>query len=96
MSNERRSQPRETVSLTVTIGPDGRGVTHDVSEDGVFLETDWDQAIEPVLDLGFDLAASPANALRFVAQGSVVRREPRGEKQGVAVRLLTLRVEPLA
>ena len=94
MSTERRSQPRQTVALPVTIGADGRGVTCDVSEWGVFFETDWGQALAPVLDLEFDLA-SPSTALRFVAQGPVLRREPRGPKQGVAVRLLTLRVEAL-
>jgi hypothetical protein len=94
MSKERRSQPRETVSITVSIGSDGRGTTRDVSALGMFLETDWDQAIEPVLDLEFDLAAAPTRTFRFVAQGAVVRREDLGPKSGVAVRLLTMRVHP--
>jgi hypothetical protein len=96
MSKERRCQPRQTVTVPVTIGDGGRGTTRDVSATGVFLETDWGQAIAPLLDLEFALDVPPAAALRFVVQGSVVRREPRGPRQGVAVRLLTMRVHPLA
>ena len=70
-------------------------MTRDVSEGGVFLETDWDQALAPVLDLEFEIAATPTSALRFVAQGSVLRREPLGPKLGVAVRLLKMRIEPV-
>jgi hypothetical protein len=96
MSKERRSQPRETVTVQVSIGHGGCGTTRDVSASGMFLETDWGHTLAPVLDLEFDLDAPPTGVLRFVAQGSVVRREPLGPKQGVAVRLLTMRVHPLA
>lgn len=94
MSKERRTELRETLALPVSIGHRAQGVTRDLSESGAFVETDWDQSLDGVLDLEFTLA-SPQVRFRFVAQGAVLRTEPVGDRLGVAVQLLATRMEIL-
>jgi PilZ domain len=95
MSSERRTEIREALVLPVLVGHGTRGVTRDISASGLFFETAHDQLVDDVLVLEFMLDSS--NALfKFVAQGSVLRHERMGQKQGVAVKLLALRMEILA
>lgn len=95
MSSERRAEIRRSLALPVLVGHGTRGVTRDISAAGLFFETEHDQLVDDMLVLEFVLDSS--NALfKFVAQGSVLRQERMGQKQGLAVKLLAMRMEILA
>lgn len=95
MSTERRTEIREALALRVQMGDGISGVTRDISESGCFVETDFGQPLDSLLDLEFSLDSTNAR-FRFVAHGTVLRHERVGRKQGVAVKLLTLRMETLS
>ena len=95
MSKERRTEIREALVLPVLAGNGIRGVTRDISESGVFFEPDFGQPLDSLLNLEFSLD-SARSRFRFVAEGSVLRHECIGQMQGVAVKLLALRMEMLA
>ena len=95
MSIERRSEPREALSLHVCVGPGESGVIRDISASGLFLETAFDSAPGDLLDLEFALDSATVR-FKFLAQAFVLRTEPRHEKCGVAVKLLTTRMATVA
>jgi hypothetical protein len=95
MFNERRSEPREALAVPFLMPDGGHGTTRDLSESGVFFETDWDQEPGSVLDLEFTLA-SKGRCFRFVARGTVTRTEQRAEKLGVAMKFHSTRMEVFA
>lgn len=92
MSRERRTEIREPLVVSVQMGLGISGVTRDLSATGAFVETDFGQPLDSLLDLEFSLPSSSAR-FRFVAQGSVLRHECAGQTHGVAVKLLALRME---
>ena len=95
MFSERRSEPREALAVSFLLPDGGHGTTCDLSESGVFFETNWDQQPDSVLDLEFTLAAK-GRCFRFVARGSVVRTEQRTDKLGVAMKFHSTRMEVFA
>lgn len=86
MPRERRTEPREALVLPVRVASVAHGVTRDVSESGVFLETGFDHELGSVLDIEFTFDL-PAACFRFTAKGAVVRIEHNGENLGLAVKL---------
>lgn len=92
---ERRSEPRETLSLPVSVGPSESGVIRDISASGLFVETDFGSAPGDLLDLEFALDSANVQ-FKFLAQASVLRTERRHEKCGVAVKLLNTRMATVA
>ena len=94
MSIERRSEPRETLSLPVAVGSTDSGLIRDISASGLFLETDFDSAPGDLLDLEFALDSANVQ-FKFFAQAFVLRTERRSHKGGVAVKLLSTHMEAL-
>ena len=94
MLNERRTEPRETLAVPVLIGEGEPGVTRDISASGLFFQADRERAVDSVLDIELTLA-SPHALFRFVTQGCVLRTERHRDRLGVAVKLLTTRMEML-
>lgn len=90
---EQRTEIREHVVLPVNLSGGGRGLTRDVSASGLFIETDSEQEPGSMMDFEITLP-SHGIPLRLVAQAQVVRVEPRGNRYGVAVRLLSSCLKP--
>lgn len=95
MSIERRSEPRETLSLPVCVGLSESGVIRDISASGLFVETDFGSIPGDLLDLEFALDSANVH-FKFLARASVLRTECRHEKCGVAVKLLSTRMATVA
>jgi hypothetical protein len=93
MSTERRTEIREPLVVPLQIGSGISGVTRDISAAGAFVETDFGQPLDSLLTLEFSLDSVNAR-FKFVAEGSVLRHECCGQTQGVAVKLLALRMLP--
>lgn len=89
--SDRRRATRYQVGLPVEL-QNGNGITRDVSESGVFFETD--QPFESGAQISFSLIlghGDPEGPFRLHCKGSVVRVEPREEKIGVAARITSYR-----
>lgn len=88
---ERRRATRYQVGLPVEL-QNGSGVTRDVSESGVFFETD--RALTPGSPISFSLIlghADPEGPFRLECKGSIVRVEESEGKVGVAARISSYR-----
>jgi len=92
MSIERRTEPRETLSLPVSMGSCQAGVIRDLSASGLFMETDFGSEMGDLLDLEFTLGSSNVH-FKFLAQASVLRTECRDQRCGMAVKLISTRME---
>lgn len=92
MTTERRAKPREALALPIVLADGTTATTRNLSEDGIYFTVapgahvdDW---------LSFELAA-PQSGLKFIAAGEVMRREPRPNGTGIAMRLHGPRLLPL-
>ena len=91
---ERRQARRYRVSLTVDL-ENGSGETRDVSESGVFFETDQPFALGQMIRFSVMLAyAYPGTPFQLHCAGPIVRVEGRDGTVGVAVALSAIRLEP--
>lgn len=89
---EQRVEPRESLALPLKLGDGQTAVTRDISASGMYLEMGGCHEMGgPVL---FQMDLTDAR-LRFVAEGEIVRIEHGDGKTGVAVRLLSARLQPL-
>lgn len=89
---EQRVDPREALSLPLKLGDGKSAVTRDLSASGMFLEMAGSHVLEgPVL---FEMDLTDAR-IRFSAEGEVVRIEHSDGKTGIAVRLLSARLQAL-
>jgi len=92
---DRRQATRYQVGLPVEL-PNGTGLTRDVSEVGVFFETDQPMAAGAVINFALLLSeADPEGPFRLQCRGSVVRVEPQSDKVGVAARITSYRARTL-
>lgn len=67
-------------------------VTRDISASGLFFEIDGEHQVDGLLDFEMEL---PDLRMKFTAVGRIVRVEHRFGTTGVAVKLLSPRLEPL-
>jgi PilZ domain-containing protein len=90
---DRRQAPRYRLGLPVEL-TDGRGITRDVSESGVYFQTS--ASFTTGAPVSFVLVFGEAEAVRtrLSCTGTVVRVEPGTAAMGVAARITNYR--PLA
>ncbi|WP_342130764.1 PilZ domain-containing protein [Hydrogenophaga sp. OTU3427] len=93
MRADQRSEPREPVSLPVTSGQGGLGVTRDISASGLFLQTDGLQVMGSLIELEIALD-TPGGPMKLCATGEVVRVEVKDGKTGVGLKFVASRLEP--
>ena len=89
--SDRRRATRYQVGLPVELH-EGSGITRDVSESGVFFETD--QSFAPGTPISFSLIlghADPEGPFRLQCKGSIVRVEEHEGKIGIAARITSYR-----
>lgn len=91
MRNERRSSPREALTLTIRLGDGSLAVTRDVSASGMFFTMPAEAKVEGWLHVEFEV---PEAGLKFSAAGEVVRAERSAGASGVALRLHAPRLTP--
>lgn len=94
MAPERRIDHREPLHLEVVLAGGGKGVTRNVSNGGLLIETGCRQDLGSLID--FEIRFPTAGGqLGFHARGEVVRLEPAGGGAAVAVRILATQLKPL-
>lgn len=89
---EQRVEPREKLALAVQIGDNLRAVTRDISPSGMYLEVRGDHELGGTLL--FEMHLDEAH-MKFTSEGCIVRIEHRDGLTGMAVRLLSPRLELL-
>jgi hypothetical protein len=88
--SDRRATARFPLALPVEL-PDGRGVTRDVSEHGVFIESD--QSVAVGRSLRFFLFFNDGDgSIRVPCDGAVVRVDADG-RRGFAARITSYTLE---
>jgi hypothetical protein len=92
MTNKRRIEPRERVDLPLQLGDGQAGIARDISASGIFIETDSDQRMGSLVDVEIELD-TPGGPMKLKAKGRIVRIESEGERKGVAVKLVTSKLE---
>ena len=90
---ENRAEPREPLALPLRLGKDLCGTTRDISASGMYLEISGDHEFGSTVM--FEMDIEEAN-MRFTAQGLIVRVEHRDGRTGIAVKLLSPRLQALA
>ena len=88
---EQRLDSREALALPLKIG-EHAAVTRDISASGMYLEMSGRHDVRGPLLFEMDLADAH---IRFSAEGEIVRIEHSEGKTGVAVRLLSARLQAL-
>ncbi len=89
---ELRIEPREPASLPIQLDGGVSAVLRDISASGLFYETSSAQRVGDVVNIEIDLD-TPGGPMKLKAQGQIVRIEAHGERTGVAMKLLTSRLE---
>jgi hypothetical protein len=89
---EQRADPRERLALPLQLRDGARALTRDISAHGIFFEIEGMHDMHGVVDFELQLAEV---GMRFTAVGEIVRIEYRGSRTGVAVRLVSPRLETL-
>jgi hypothetical protein len=89
---ENRIEPREQVALPLQLGEGLRGMTRDISPSGMYLEIRGDHELGGTLV--FEMLVDEAN-MRFTSEGRIVRVEHRDGCTGIAVKLLSPRIQPI-
>jgi hypothetical protein len=93
MFKEYRVDPREALNLPLRLGDGTAAVTRDISASGMYIEIPGEYALKGPLH--FELHLLDAN-MKFTAHGEIVRVENGPAVTGVAVKLISPRLEPLA
>lgn len=88
---DKRREERIRVTLPVDLGT-ADGLTSDVSASGMFLETGMSLTEGDTIDFAveFDI---PGGSRVLRCRGKIVRTEMRGNRLGVAVKILDSRME---
>lgn len=92
MFEEHRVEPREHLELPIKLGDGSHAMTRDISPTGLFFEMDGERAIAGLVDFEMHLREA---GMKFTSVGVIVRVEHRAGKTGVAVRLMTPRLDVL-
>jgi hypothetical protein len=92
MFRERRLEPREPVALPLKLGDGCSAMTRDISPSGMYLKILGHRLIDGVFYFEMNLAEAH---MKFSAEGQIVRLERRDGYTGVAVKLISPRLEPL-
>ncbi len=92
MTSKYRSEPREAVSLPVQLDNGVRVTTRDISASGMYFETDSLQHLGDLVNLEINLD-TPGGPMKLIAQGQIVRIESHGNRTGVAVKLVSSKLE---
>jgi hypothetical protein len=92
MPPDRRTSPRESLELPVTLGDGSPAVTRNISAFGLYLTTASGVQLDQWLSLEYEL---PEVGLRFTAAGEVMRIETTNGDVGVAIRLHSPNIEPV-
>ncbi|WP_180683690.1 PilZ domain-containing protein [Tepidicella baoligensis] len=93
MFSDNRSSIRETVELPARLADGREGWTKNISATGVLLELDGNSPLDSEVSFEIHLETS-VGPLKLVARGQVVRVQPNGNRKGIAVQLVTSRLEP--
>ena len=88
---EQRVDSREPLALPLKMG-EHAAVTRDISASGMYVEMSGRHEPRGPVLLEMDHADA---RIRFRAEGEIVRIEHSGGKTGIAVRLLSARLQPL-
>ncbi|HXD42259.1 MAG TPA: PilZ domain-containing protein [Ramlibacter sp.] len=88
---EQRKEPRERLALPLRIRDGRHAVTRNISSSGLFFEMAGEHDLFGLLDFEMQLPEH----MKFSAVGEIVRVEYRFGTTGVAVKLLSPRLEPL-
>lgn len=89
---EQRREPRERLELPVELGAGVRAVTRDISPSGMYLEVRGSPA--PDGTLFFEMHLEEAR-MKFTAEGHIVRVDHGDGFTGIAVRLVSPRLDSL-
>jgi hypothetical protein len=89
---EHRTEPRELLALPLKLGDGAQGVTRDISPSGLFFHICGPHELSGILV--FELTLDEAR-MKFTAEGRIVRIEQRDGCTGIAVQLISPRLEPL-
>jgi hypothetical protein len=92
MFKEQRTEPRERLALPLRLRDGSQAITRDISASGLYFEMDGDHNVDGLLDFEMEL---PDLHMKFTAVGRIVRVEHRPGITGVAVKLMSPRLEPL-
>jgi hypothetical protein len=93
MFKEQRTEPRERLALPLRLRDGSHAVTRDISASGLYFEMEGDhQDVGGLVDFEMEL---PDLHMKFTAVGRIVRVEHRPGTTGVAVKLLSPRLEPM-
>jgi hypothetical protein len=90
MFEEQRVDPRERLALPLKLGDGGQALTRDISATGLFFEIEGQHVMQGRVDFELEL---PEVRMKFTSLGEIVRIEHTNGKTGVAVRLLSPRLE---
>jgi hypothetical protein len=93
MFEEHRTEPRESLALPVRLGDGAEAVTRDISPSGMYLEIRGEH--DPGDSLLFFEMLLDEPKMKFTAEGQVVRIEHHDGRTGIAVKLLSPRLEVL-
>lgn len=89
---EQRSEPRETLALPVKLADGAQALTRDISPSGMYLELQGSHDVAGPLHFEMHLEHP---RMRFTAEGRVVRIEHHEGHTGIAVKLLSPRLDVL-
>jgi hypothetical protein len=92
MHEERRLEPRERLALPLRLRDGSHAVTRDISASGLYFEMDGEHEVDGLVDFEMQL---PDLHMKFTAVGQIVRVEHRFGVTGVAVKLLSPRLEAI-
>ena len=92
MHEERRLEPRERLPLPLRLRDGSHAVTRDISASGLYFEMSGEHEVDGLVDFEMEL---PDLHVKFTAVGQIVRVEHRFGITGVAVKLLSPRLEPI-
>jgi hypothetical protein len=89
---EQRSEPREPVALPLKLGDGSPAVTRNISPSGMYFEMNgWHHMAGAVV---FEMHLTDGQ-LKFTAEGEILRIVHAYGKTGVAVRLLSPKLQSL-
>ena len=92
MFTEHRLDPRERLALLLRLRDGAHAVTRDISASGLFFEVAGEHELAGLVDFEMQV---PELKVKFTAVGQIVRVEHRFGVTGVAVKLLSPRLEPV-
>ena len=90
MFEEQRLDPRERLALPLKLADGVHAVTRDISATGLFFVMEGRHVLHGPVDFELQL---PEFSIRFTSSCEIVRVEHGGGRTGVAVRLLTPRLD---